>query len=351
MRIRYLAPVLAIALYVALSPDWMARAQQPTWSGTPYYVKRNGQVTRITRGDAAREQPREWEVWLYRNGEPANGARGGVWGSLRGPTAEAVMDELRRSQEFQVRYARWAEFDYTRERLTYFNPFGPIAVYDDQRNHSRDRRLTDLGRRLRDIRDGYNKISIAINGRNPNPFRGIGSQVAAYGKQVFDQTNEINRLENQLGQGISSNLEGTFAAMDRVLGELERRQPALEQLVSTVQPHQPLLRWNATPWQGWSLTVVVREGQAIGTLEAPQYRYSYSRTLAYDTAGVMRFDFPEHVYRSGLEACAEGSGCTSASEPIPASTIVVRVGPGGRLIGTASSPGSEDVQLEVEVAP
>jgi len=83
-------------------------------------------ISKIENGVADQVRPSEWQVRLYKNGAPTGGRDN--WGLITGKTAASVMEQLKREQQFQIRFARFAGTDYRMEVCTHFNPLGPIAV-------------------------------------------------------------------------------------------------------------------------------------------------------------------------------------------------------------------------------
>ncbi len=173
-----------------------------------------GLTLTVAHGDPDEVKPDRWQVRLYKNGVTPGGPN--YWGSITGKSAREVMDKLKRSQDFQVRYARWAGYDYRTEVLTYFNPIGPIAVmkpparipnplkplFDEamrMRGKLRDLHLVDLDRRV---------------GEN-NPFGSVGRVVREYGDSLLHAQQQLERLDGLIS-----------GAMERAEWEL---QDALEQ--------------------------------------------------------------------------------------------------------------------------
>src|SRR5688572_23853429 len=95
-----------------------------------YYVDDGTTIAPVYSNDLPTSKIQEWQVRLYRRGEPTGGRDN--WGLITGSTSDKVMEELRSSQAFEKRYARWIGKPEEYEINTHFNYLGPIAIVKPQ---------------------------------------------------------------------------------------------------------------------------------------------------------------------------------------------------------------------------
>lgn len=128
-----------------------------------YDVERDGVMQHIDRADPQQEHPYQWQARYYHPGKPKNGV---AWGEIIGQSADDVTEELQRSQQLQLRLAKFCKCDSQDgsedQALAYSNVLGPLAVYEkstDARKTSGSvswqRAMYDLADRLEELEKDF----------------------------------------------------------------------------------------------------------------------------------------------------------------------------------------------------
>jgi hypothetical protein len=144
----------------------------PTF-GEPFYVLDGSRLTYVRNGDENDLQNvKEWHIRLYRRGEETTGS---PWGLIVGKSAGDVARQLKKSQDFELFYEKVFR---SRDKLTFFNPLGPIAVID-----RRDPLKKKLDK-VKNIYDRYgvivtayldaNRLLLGMEEGTPNIYRDVG---------------------------------------------------------------------------------------------------------------------------------------------------------------------------------
>lgn len=180
-----------------------------TEAQTGYYVSDGkGNLVHHPNGDPNLVKADEWQIHLYTcSGDNHR------WGTITGKSAQEVLNELKRSQQFDLKFARWGYGDEARvysERLCSFKPVGPIAVI---RNKTMSTPLKDELAELlrfydeyRDLRDNLDKTFAMIEDNTTqsqiNPMSSAGSKIMEYFGNYREAGKQLGRL-----QTIFDNLE------------------------------------------------------------------------------------------------------------------------------------------------
>lgn len=187
-------------------------------------------------GDPDEIKPDRWEVRLYRNGETPGAPWPAYWGSISGKSAREVMDKLKRSQEFQIRYARWAGFDYRTERDTHFNPLGPIAVMKPPAKIPNPlKALFDEAMRMRGKLRDHHLIDLDRLFGDNNPFGSVGRVVREYGDSLLHAQQQLDRLEGLIGGVVEPaewELQDTLEQFKRDMDNAESKAKGLASMSS-----------------------------------------------------------------------------------------------------------------------
>lgn len=105
-----------------------AQTSQPI---TSFWIDDGRGLRKVERGNAEEIKVVEWQVRLYRGGQSPVGDN--FWGLMSGKTAADVMRKLKKGQDWELRYNRWAGYGSVPDKvLTHFNAVGPIAKVERQ---------------------------------------------------------------------------------------------------------------------------------------------------------------------------------------------------------------------------
>jgi len=226
------AKYLAAILVVFLSANVYAQET--------YYTDNGRGLIQSVRGNPDEVKAKEWQVRLYKLGEATSGNHN--WGLITGKSAVAVMNQLKESQDFQKRYAKWSGFDYTRETFTFFNPLGPIAVVEEPKPRSA-KLVTQIGDgidAINRLREGYKKIEQILTDKpqTANPYRNVGNVLREYAKNLSNAETRLADLQNKLRaeynytgalesalQEFSNSLSKSQSSYDLVKTEIDRSMP------------------------------------------------------------------------------------------------------------------------------
>ncbi len=192
-------------------------------------------------GDLSQISAKEWHVRLYRNGASTVGPS--HWGLLKDRTAAGVMKKLKDSQDFQVRWAKWAGIDYRSEVSTYFNPLGPIAILRKPKPMTASafataNRLFDIYDRLNAARRKIDEI-LAKEPKQPNPYSEVGKVLKEYAESLLATERRVHELEAKMSSTFGSSEGELLAALDgfeRDLGRESERQARYESSAGAANP-------------------------------------------------------------------------------------------------------------------
>lgn len=194
-----------------------------TEAQTGYYVMDGrGNLTHFPTGDPNTVQADEWIIQLNR----CSGTEG-VWGRISGRSAQEVMSKLKKEQDFDLKYARWAHGDEShayREPLCSFKPLGPIAVI---RNRTLKERFQTQIEAVSEAYEDYNNLQEAFENAlsiaesntassGNNPFENVGSRLRGYADDLRHAREQLGKL-----QGFFDNLENASSQkIDELMSEL-----------------------------------------------------------------------------------------------------------------------------------
>jgi len=187
--------------------------------------------------DPKQHQILYWEIRLYKRGEPTGGHN--YWGSISGKSANSVLNQLKREQDFQKQYAKWIGRDYEDEEFTHFNPLGPIArtkleptkVQPSSKDQALVQQLEKYYERLKPLYDLFSNIQKVLSKqpRQNNPFRGVGKVTKEYADNLAHATAHIRKLQaffagpvmtDQLSK-LSNELDGFITNAESLMPEVK----------------------------------------------------------------------------------------------------------------------------------
>lgn len=222
MRIVVVAGLISSILIAAWAS--LASAQTPS-----YYVLDHGALL-PAYGDPSGLSVEQWQIWLYRSGEPQTGQN--FWGMITGKTQEDVQRKLEQGQDFQVYYAKWSGSDYRQDRFTYFNAFGPVAKLKSDR--SLGQKVGEVGTRIGKtfgaLREGYQKARLILSDKvkQPNPHSAVGKTLKDYVDALGQGVSKVSELQKKLdlNQGYSDDM---FDVLDEADKDLAARNATIDQ--------------------------------------------------------------------------------------------------------------------------
>lgn len=227
--IRRLAP-LALVLLLGPAVSQFADAQDGVQDG--YYIDDGRGVRFVQDGDPHSFQAESWKIELYKVGDtprpPTN-----HWGLKTAKTAQNAMDQLRRSQEFELVWNSWLGRGRVQNAsgTTYYNPRGPIAVVKPLRNHVRQSlaSLESVQSRMQEKMDLFTQLTAVIKeGRSSH----VGSVLHEYGTQIIKAMTDLGELQADMHSGLAPDIESINRGIDSILRDLEqaeKHEPALRQ--------------------------------------------------------------------------------------------------------------------------
>ena len=180
-----------------------------------YYTFDGNSVRRIDNVDPSTVSAGEWQIWLYRRGEHADGIHKG-WGLISENSSMRAMRALERGQAFEKAYEKFCRCGADPE--TYFNPLGPIAVvkpipvppsiksYLDKFSNAEYyvsqcialfAKLNSLAETLAGA--DYHPTHFTGAPEN-NPFRGFGTSLGEYADSLHKASQQLTRARNLVNQ-------------------------------------------------------------------------------------------------------------------------------------------------------
>lgn len=215
--------ILWCALCVMLSTSTSAHAQ----TVNTYWVRDNGKMMQVIGNPDEETAIKEWVIEL----RTTDGSR--VWGEISGDSAARVMDKLRRDQQFELRYCRWANRPCPDAVTTSFNPRGPIAI----RNHPAvpqnwQRKAIDLAQKVDGMYRDYKSVEknldlfTAYHQKDKNPFAGIGNVLKEYTALLRESVARYHVIDRTLNNYESSSetfLTSMVEASERTATQVQVR--------------------------------------------------------------------------------------------------------------------------------
>lgn len=188
-----------------------------------FYIDDGRSIQKVENGDPQKIQVVEWQIRLYRVGQAKSGNN--HWGLITGKSMDAVMRELKKDQDFEVRYNAWAGEGRVPNKSgsTWFNYLGPIAKVerpsaskerqDKQRLFTQEnwQRIQDTINRSNDFYNGFRAI-VDILSQDPTtttPFDNVGSNFRDYMDNLVQAMERTNALRTILE-------DSTMPAMDKI---------------------------------------------------------------------------------------------------------------------------------------
>jgi hypothetical protein len=198
-----LKKIICLVLFVRIS-IFSADAQ----AVNGYYTLFDGKLD-WTSGDSENAPPpREWQIRLYRKNENiqagawpggfyGNGPGKNYWGSITTKTSAEAENELKKCQDDERVYCKNLDcID------TFFNPFGPIAIYDKTGANGSQ----TLQQRVDDVNERFDKLHkvmeelhqlFSSEAESQRPFQNTGKVLKSYTdnfKDVFKKQKELRIL-------------------------------------------------------------------------------------------------------------------------------------------------------------
>ena len=192
-----------------------------------YYVQDGGNLSYVKNGNSSTLQNvKEWQIWLYRKGEPASGNN--RWGSIWGKSAGDVTEKLKSSQQFELLYNKGCDVCKA-SKTTFFNRLGPIAVIDAKQ---RKRNIPEKAlEKIIEIQEKYDDIYQTYKTLNeyyfnppehgPNPFAGVGVVTQEYVDSFKDVFSKMSNLYEFMTQ-VSLNSDKTMRELDKHIKDMEQ---------------------------------------------------------------------------------------------------------------------------------
>jgi hypothetical protein len=216
----FLAVIIALTVNVAF-------AQNPI---TSFWIYDGKTMQRVENGNPNEIRVVEWQVRLYKMGAPTSGDSN--WGLITAKTADAVMRKLKDSQDFELRYNRWAGNGNVPDKvLTHFNPLGPIARIERAPSPSETKKDSQrlvpkamwdkykgIADRVNGLREGYSKIKDIVTNapKDANPFERVGNTFREYTDNLTDAFEKLAQLREKIEGATAPSLD----EINRIFGEI-----------------------------------------------------------------------------------------------------------------------------------
>lgn len=229
----------------------------------------------VKDGDPSQVKVKEWQIWLYERGK-STGKLSDTWGMITGKTAANVMSQLKRSQEFERTYERWAKVPENSTQLTHFNPLGPIARVNE--GSTTPKSAIDAIRRIQQGRSTVKRILQIVSDTpgETNPYAGIGIPLREYADCLSKAQQELKKLTPMLLQmndktihQIDDGIKQVTSALEEADSKLRAIQTQWTQLPDISVPQgKKLAEWKADVVRGSSrqqgrFRVFVHKGKLI----------------------------------------------------------------------------------------
>jgi hypothetical protein len=216
------------------------------------------------QGSANEVHPTQWQIWLYASGVPHSFVKGLQWGIIGGKTIESVTKQLKDGQKVKLDFNKFSGMKET--RFTYFNPLGPIAIFESsplpktKEYQEATQRLEGLDVRLHDIYDAYENAKGLAEG---NEYK-VGSVFKEYMDNLKDawklKAKLRSSLDDALGIG-TSRLDEDFADLQKDVDVLKRSAENLN------KPSTSILRIERNNFGG-DETTLFYTGRSQGEVKA-----------------------------------------------------------------------------------
>ena len=175
-----------------------------------FYIRKGNQITKVENVDPAKIKVTEWQVLLFKKGAPKK--VGTQWGIIDGKSADAVMKKLKSSQDFEIRYNKWAGKGPVQDEVfTNFNPLGPVAVMenatsDREKQNQKDPATQEKWEKLKAIYDevkgyydGYQQTMEIMSGSDSQtPFDNVGNVFREYADNLKEAYLRVLDLQYKL---------------------------------------------------------------------------------------------------------------------------------------------------------
>jgi hypothetical protein len=148
---------------------------------------------------------KEWRIYLYKaadapgdwgglKGSPSPYLKPGYWGTIDGKSAESVMKQLKQSQDFARKWARWCKCGA--DETEYDHYLGPVAVMETPYEKQQNAGLADL---FRSIQNELNSVTNVFNGITEVLGQQAGDSLPPSG-EARDAGVRLKQLHTQLHQ-------------------------------------------------------------------------------------------------------------------------------------------------------
>lgn len=202
-------------------------------SSSFYYVESGGGIRKVENADPSKVKVKEWRVKLYKRGFPRTGNTN--WGSISAPTAAAVMEKLKASQEFELRSnAFFGKGRVQDEVCTSFNPLGPIAILDGASGSAKDNdrgqakeKLMEIVTQLKDFKDFKDKMMDMHDFVKNGPH---GNFMESYIDEFTNAGLRAEATKTMLGDFTNSSMEkinARIAELDASMASLKSKKQKL----------------------------------------------------------------------------------------------------------------------------
>jgi hypothetical protein len=185
-----------------------------------YYVRNGKNLTKVENSDPSKLKISEWQVLLFKKGDPH--VAGKEWGMITGKSAGQVMSQLKKDQEFELKYNAFIGKGRVQDDVfTNFNPLGPVAVVENssssnQQNNNTNNstwqekltKVKNVYDQVKEYYDGYHQIVEIISEPKPQtPFDHVGEVFKEYSDNLKEAFLRVSSLKNQLQNGVNLSLE------------------------------------------------------------------------------------------------------------------------------------------------
>src|SRR5215203_1285072 len=192
-----------------------------------YYIRSGKNITKVENSDPSKLNVTEWQVLLFKKG--AARVMGTQWGMITGKSASHVMSQLKKDQEFELRFNSFIGKGKVQDDVfTNFNALGPVAVVEnasnkqinDPNNSTFQEKITKVKNvydQVKEYYDNYHEIVGIINEPKPQtPFDNVGQVFKEYSDNLKEAFQRVSSLQNQLQNGINLSM----AQSDKSINEI-----------------------------------------------------------------------------------------------------------------------------------
>lgn len=216
------------------------------FSQATFYVQNGNNVTKVDNGDPSQLNVKEWQVRLYKRGVPKSGKN--YWGTIKGSSADEVMQELKTEQEFELKFNAFIGKGRVQdESLTHFNSLGPIAVTDastldqsatEEKVEQTSEIYSKAGEYLTSYFEAKKRLDVILKGKPVNPYDNYGSVFIEYSSNLKDAIKQIISLRALLVNNASvtmAKIEQQIASIDSKLETANTSNEKLNTLITESQ--------------------------------------------------------------------------------------------------------------------